>query len=279
MKESLKEELDKAVECMDMEKIEKLLAEISERNPMPIQIEDSKLFAKKIISCEKKGNDLMKKTYRKVASFAAGIAVVAGIGVTSYATGMWRQFDFFEKDKTMSVRSNTEVSKEEAKQLINNSNKEQEGPTREAETKDTVFNSLEEVKKELNVDVVIPSYVPQDFKQDKEIKTQSAYYGEDAARHLVYVTYASPKNEKRLFGITITKIDATTDYTAVNETDATYTGKYDSKNGNHYTLLKEEEGTIATTNIGDVEYSLVFVGVDEKEMHKIIDSTDLSVYK
>lgn len=53
---------------------------------------------------------------------------------------------------------------------------------------------------------------------------------------------------------------------------------YKTPAGIKYSILMEDEMIIATTDINNIQYALLFMEVNEEEMHGVINSVDLSGY-
>lgn len=272
--------LDQAIEKMDMSEIENILEKLEANEPVSSCIEDSKLFAKRIIKRETKRSDSMNKNYKKIASLLVGIGILGG-GITAYATGVLNHFTFFNKDNTQIVSSDQNLTKQEAKKLAKEAHESFDDDTQKlkAEQSTQVFHTLKDVKKSIDVTIVIPSFIPNDFVMDNDITANTTTFREDGVQHVVYTTYSSQGNENRRFGITVSQEKWNTSHTSITQTDAVYSDTYTTKLGDTFTLFKEDEGVIAQILFNDTEYSLVFLGVDEEEIHQILDSVDLSIYK
>ena len=275
----IKKTLDQAIDEMDIEQIEKSLAKLSAENSLPFMPEDSKLFAKRIITQNRKDYHNMKKNYKKLGTLTASALLVIVLGTSAaYATGLLNQFTFFNKETTVVVKSNQTLSEKEAKELAKTAASEYgkpqdpEATVLEATPKD--FSSLAEVQKAFGTNIVLPSYIPSDFEMDKTIHTETL----SENNFNIYATYTSKENSKRLFGVSVIQRVLDEDSTSISITDSVYKDKYTSPAGTTYTLFDENGGIIAQAKLGDIEYNLCFMGLDEKEMHQIIDSTDLTAY-
>lgn len=278
--DSTKNKLDKAIDNMDISEIEKQLAILSDDKPLPYPIEDSKLFAKRIIKQNKKGYDTMKNDHKKFGTIVASLVLTITIGVTAaYATGLFKEFNFFNKDTTVNIKTNQDMSDEEAKKIAQEASDAYNNPqdthedTRQVDTQ--CFSSVEKVKEALGIDIVLPAYIPEDFEMDKDIKVQSPF----DKNFNIYTTYTSKENTERLLGITIIAENLPEDSTHITVTDAVYKDIYTTPTGTQYTLFNEDGGVIASIEVDNIQYALVFMGLNEEEMHKIIDSVDLNTYK
>lgn len=277
--DNIQNELDKAIDEMNIEQIEESLNKLSVLNPLPSQTEDSKLFAKRIINQNKKGFFTMKNNYKKIGALTASALLIITIGTTAaYATGLLNKITFFNKDTTVVVKSNQSLSDQEAKKLADEAASSYGKPVDEKATvtepvrKD--FSSLAEAEKAFDTKIVIPSYIPEDFKMDQTIHTETV----DSQNTNLYATYTSSKDSKRLFGITVIKETLGEDSTSVLVTDSVYKDKYTTPSGTKYTLFDEDGGILAKAEVNDIEYVLAFMGVSQEEIYKIIDSADLTAY-
>ncbi|SKC84781.1 DUF4367 domain-containing protein [Maledivibacter halophilus] len=276
---NIKNKLDKAIDNMDMPEIEKQLDKLSADKPFPYEIEDSKIFAKKIIKQNKKGYDTMKNNYKKFTTLAASLILTITIGITAaYATGLFQEFNFFNRDTTVKVRSNQDIREDEAKRLASEASDAYNTPSatkkssREVDIK--TFSNIQEVKEALDIDIVLPSYIPEDFVIDDNIRVENLY----DKNFNIYTTYTSKENKERLFGVTVMTNNLSGDMTSITVTDAVYKDTYTTPDGTKYTLLEEDGTTIAEVSINNIDYALIFSGISDDEMNKIIDSVDLNTY-
>lgn len=273
--------LDTAIDNMDLETIEKQLTQLED---LSSQVEDSRLFAKRIINQNKKGNDFMKKSYRKLGKIAVSIAGVLLIGGgTVYATGIYKTFTFFDKETTTFVKTTDQKAKDKELERLAKESSESYGNPHESsenvmEVQKKMFESVKEVKEQLNIDIAVPNYIPEGLEQGKEIYVETTEHEAVGRTDRVYTTYRSVANEDKRFGITVIKEEMKQEVTSIVTMDAVYKDKYTNRYGDEYMLFDEDGGIIAQTSVGNVEYLLVFMGVDEDEIYKTIDSVDLSVY-
>lgn len=273
------DQINHAIDEKNMNEVEKQLALISERSPLPFTVEDSQLFAKRIIYYKKKGSNEMKKRSRKIAALAASFALVLCMGITVYASGLYKEFTFFNKDTTVIIKSDQDMSEEEAKELASEAAEAYNQPVDEAAivvpVEEQSYTDLAAIKEAFGIDVIVPAYLPKEFVMDSEIYTQAV----PGSSTNVYVSYTSQLDPETRFGITVIKSDLPEDSTSITVVDSVYKDTYTTPSGTKYTLLTEEAAIIAQTEINDIQYALIFVGVSEEEMHKVIDSADLESYK
>ncbi|MGL4345090.1 MAG: hypothetical protein ACRCTE_07835 [Cellulosilyticaceae bacterium] len=276
--------LDEAIDRMDLEQIEAQLVALDGIEDDALQIEDSKFFAKKIMMKSRKGNNEMKSGYKKWGTAVAGVLCALAIsGGTIYATGLYKTFSFFgEKTSTFIKTTDMKLADTEAKQLADEA--AQSYGTVEASCENTInsqrsnFGSFEEVKEALNIDIVVPGYIPEGLVQDADIYVETIAHESFGRKDNVYTTYSDKEDEGRRFGVTVIKEDMKQDVTSIVTTDGVYAKEYTNAQGDVYTLFSEDGGVIAQRSVGNIEYVLVFMGIDETEIYKTIDSADLSIY-
>ncbi|MDF2596143.1 MAG: hypothetical protein K0R69_2484 [Clostridia bacterium] len=275
----VQDSLDQAIDDMDITQINLQLEKLSDIDPFSYQIEDSYLFAKKIIRQNKKGNAIMKKTYKKWGTLTASLILTAIVGVSgAYAAGLLDQFTFFNKDKTIVVKSNQPLTSEEAKELADDAAFAYDQPkdleNYASPVEENAFTSVAEIKEAFGMDIVFPDYIPSDFQLDPEIHTQTL--SDDNFQ--IYTTFTSKQGGNRRFGISLIYSKLPPESTSITVTDAVYKDDYQTPSGTEYTLFDEEDATMAQTEIGDIEYILVFLGFEKEEMYQVIDSTNLEAY-
>jgi hypothetical protein len=275
----VQDSLDQAIDDMDITQIDLQLEKLSDIDPFPYQIEDSSLFAKKIIRQNKKGNAIMKKTYKKWGTLTASLLLTAIVGVSgAYAAGLLDQFTFFNKDKTIVVKSNQPLTSEEAKELADDAAFAYDQPkdleNYASPVEEKAFTSVAEIKESFGIDIVFPDYIPSDFQLDPEIYTQTL----SDNNFQIYTTFTSTQGETRRFGLSLLYNKLSEESTSITVTDVVYKDDYQTPAGTHYTLFDDEGGVIAQTEIGDLEYVLVFLGFEKEEMYQVIDSTNLEAY-
>lgn len=285
---NIKDKLDEAIDNMDISEIEKQLAKLAHDNPLPYQIEDSRLFAKRIIKQNKKGDDTMKINYKKFGTLVASVLLTITIGLTAaYAMSLFQEFNFFNKDTTVNIRSNQNLSEEEAKKIneevskmfgmeaSETSNNQGNRQETSKETGIKSFSNIKEVKEALGIDIVLPSYVPVDFEMNKNVNVQSTIND----NFNIYTTYDSKENTERFLGVTVITKNLPEDSTVMTVTDVVHKGFYTTPAGTKYTLMDDDAAVIATIEINNIQYALIFQGISEDEMHKVIDSVNLEIYK
>ncbi|WFD10916.1 hypothetical protein [Tepidibacter hydrothermalis] len=274
--ESINSELDKAIDQMDILEIEKQLEKLSEEKPLPYSIEDSKIFAKRIIEQNKKGYGSMRRSVKKSVILVACIVLTIGVTVV-YGTDLFKNFKFYNQETTVEIRTNQNISEEEAASMAKEAEDDYNSPSTQGTTEENELNkfaNIKEVEESIGIKITLPSYVPQDFEMKKDILVQNSFDN----NHNIYISYMSKEKKNRLFEVSIITQKQPEDSTIVTVTDTVHEGEYKTPSGTKYSILKEDEGIIATTDINNIVYSLIFTGVNEEEMHKVINSVDLSGY-
>jgi len=276
--QSINSKLDEAIDNMDMPKIERELAKLSEGMAIPYEIEDSKIFARRIIKQNKKGHESMRNNIKKIGTVAACLVLTITIGVTAaYATGLFKNFKFYNEKTTVEIRTNQNISEEEAERLAKEAEEDYNSPSTEGTSvnaTEKIFSSIEEVEESIGIKIILPSDIPVDFQMEKDIKVYDSFNN----NYNIYLTYVSKEKENRLLGVTIITQEQPEDSTIVTVTDLVYKEEYKTPGGIKYSILNEDEGIIATTDTNNLQYALIFMGVNEEEMHRVINSADLSGY-
>ncbi|MBF8982569.1 hypothetical protein IZY60_03355 [Lutibacter sp. B2] len=274
--QSINSKLDEAIDQMDMSEIERQLEKLSEKKPLPYAIEDSKIFAKRIVKQNKKGLVSMRKNIKKSGIIAACLMLT--IGVTAvYGTDLFKNFKFYNQKTTVEIRSNQNISEEEAKRLAKEAQEDYDSPPEQGTTeedKPRTFSSIKEVEERIGIKIILPSYIPEDFQMKRDILVQNSFNN----NHNIYIKYTSKAKKNRSLYVSISTQEQPEDSTVVTVTDGVHKGEYKTPNGTKYAILKEDEGIIATTDINNVSYNLIFTEVNEEEMHSVINSADLSGY-
>lgn len=285
-KKQILEQLDYAIDCADMDDIERELQHLSLVESDVIGAEDALLFAARIKKINEEKYHMNK--LHKPLKFAVIVAVIAAMGVTVYAASTLNRFSFSSGDKYVTVDTTESMTADDAKAFVENDFNQEtsdEVDVGSAETEKLSFDTVTQAEQELNMSLILPAKMP-------EMSLDSATgeilrFGEGMETHFCWLNYSDAQGRK--FGITVTRdiIKAGTPITSytTHDIDEGSVGTYKSKSGKEYTTLTESNETgdmtayIATIKIGEYEYTLVFFGFDEVERHKIIDSVDLSSYK
>lgn len=281
--------IEAAIDAMDGFGIAKGLDSLSDLESQPISPEDPMLFAARIQKLNKERIMMIKPI--KGMRVAIVAAVVLLMGLTVYAANAFNLFSFQQGDKFVTVRTTQSMTEQEAKEYVSENAKAsvpddavRQGDTQD-DTQDFTFDTVQQAEKKLNMNIAMPSALP-DMKLDSATGTITNF-GVDLKKSILWLNYSDDAG--RMFGITaireIVKPGADITRYTTNDIDEGSLGTYKSKSGVEFTTLTESNETgektahIATTMIGEYEYSLVFFGFDEAERHAIIDSTDLSIYK
>lgn len=276
-------ELDAAIDAMDETKINQGLDALQQLDPIPMYVEAPEVFVAHILECNRRENKVMKpKKYFRVAVAAAAIALM---GITAYAATTYNLFGFGQGDRYVTVRSNDGITEQEARDMAeaDNSTDISEDMTMQADSKDYEFDSVAAAEAGMDMIIPVPAAMPE-MKLDSVDGTITKF-GDSAESRTLWINYTD--EQERLFGLTVVRdilAEGNTVYTE-SDMDPGSLGSYQSKSGVEYTTLTESDPSgektahIATTMIGEYQYTLVFFGFDETERAEIIDSADLSVYQ
>ena len=280
-------ELDSAIDRGDISEINNGIEALTELQTEPIQAEDAMLFAARIEKINKEKNHMNKP--KRILPVAIIAAIVMAMGVTAYAAVQFNWFSFVNDNKFVTIRTNENLTEQEIKDIINNSEElpEDFDPSQiiQPETEDFSFTSVEEACEQLDMLIPMPADMPEMTLDDATGSKVS--FGDDAQGRMVWLNYSD--EDGRMFGVTVNRHISAPGSPAFGYTthdmDEGSVGKYIGKSGDEYTTLTESDDTgektahIATIMLGEYEYSLVFFGFEESERTAIIDSVNLSSIK
>ncbi len=286
---NLHTQLDKAIEQMDTTQIDALLQELENSSPTVPFIEDSKLFAKRIIKNKSilKGYDCMKIISKKRSAIVASITLVL-VATTSvlYATGILSQITIFKEDATYTISSDTPLTEEQANALIEDLDDTPPSSENTVSTVSRTYDSLEEASQDLNVPLTLPTILPEGFTLSKSMDIESYEVTPGHFNTNIYLNFDNPTNDptadihtQKLFAISVLKSDNTGVSQSILKTDSIYDHIYTNALGDTYTILTEEGAILAKITLGDIDYILGFMNISEEEIYNTIDHTDLSIYK
>ncbi len=284
-KQRVLKELDTAIDAMDMASIERGLNTLQELEHQPVKAENVQDFAARIKNLNRE--DKMKMKPSKTMKVALVAAIVSAMGITAYAANELKVFSFAKGDKYVTVTTTEDMTQEEAEAMV----KMSEGGVQPAdadvkmmvEPDSLMFESVEQAEKDMDMNVILPETMPE--LPVSEIMGQKLDFGHVENR-MLWITYGDP--EERAFGLTVGRevvksTEPVIGYSA-SDMDEGSLGSYTSKNGTVFTTLTESDDAsertahIATVQVGEYEYTLVFFGFDDAERLAIIDSVDLSAY-
>lgn len=279
----LLKELDQAIDQMDLRAIDDGLDALSAMETNPIAAEDAKLFSARIQK-QSKGSFHMQKS-RKALKIAVCAAVIMLVGVTAYAAGATRLFQFHTNDQVANIRTTQSMTDKEANELMNTIHDSAEEPNSEntaAPSDYITFDSAQDAAKQMDMQIIMPERMPD--LPFESATGNSNDLGNGAKQGTVWLNYGSP--EDKLFGMTVSRTilppDSDTTFYSGAYVDEGSISTYKSKSGMTYTMAKESDpagektATIATISVGEYDYALVFFGFEKAEYEAVIDSLDLS---
>jgi hypothetical protein len=249
--------------------------------------EDPALFAANLMKLSEEKH--IMKLSRKPVRILLAVAIVAILGGTAYAATALNLFSFQSGDRFVMVRTNDDMTEEEAREMAAEDQEASDLPEAERNViipEEIAFASAEEAETDLDMEIAMPSAMPE-VNLDNIVGSVSDFGGGVETR-TAWLNYSDEAG--RMFGITVARHVApnglpVTSYTTT-DIDEGSLGSYISQSGVEYTTLTEsnpddpsQTAHIATAMVGEYEYALVFFGFDEAEMHTIMDSADLSVYE
>lgn len=289
----LHEQLDNAIDSMNMDSIENILNEIYQDESLNVEIEDYKDFSEKIkgnYRREKNNMKLFKNKKARVTILAATISLIACVSVG--AAILNNNFTFTKDGNYWNIKSNSDIDEEEAKKIADSSDMgkkdainaaEESGETNVIEPEYVQYESIEGAEKGLDMNIIMPDYMPE--LEMSDITASITDFGGTISK-TAWINYGNA--DDKYFGLTINRTvlnDKDSTVISKNEYDEGTEGEYISKKGYSFVTLQESNedksktANIAVTEIGEYEYSMVFFGFDENEMHSVIDSVDLEDYK
>lgn len=289
-KKQILHELDEAIDKMDMETVNASLEQLSHVENIPDIAEDANLFAARIEMISKENRTM--KHPKNVFKLTLAATIALALGLTVYAVANPQTFAFLSGDRFVTMRTNQSMTSAEAQDMVREAQEvEKNAPARSEEDiaaltpESMTFETPEQAEKELDMRLVLPSAFPQMTLDSISGQTM---YGESGYKSSTMWTEYSDTADRRL-GVTIVREQIPTGEEITSFTqhdiDKGSLGSYKSKSGLTFTTLTESDESgekqahIATTTVGEYEYTLVFFGFEESERQAILDSTDLSAYQ
>jgi len=275
MKGKMKQ-LDHAIDQMNISEVEKQLATLEDIATFKVFGNDSELFARRIIIENRREVEYMNKSFKKYRILVACLVLLVTLGVTAgYASGLFSKFKFYNETTTVEIRTDQNINNDDAQRMAQDAEADYY-EEHEIVDKPTVmtYSSIEETEEAVGLKIVIPSYIPKDFRMEDGISV----YDTLDNNYNIYVTYTSKVQENRMLGVTIITQNYKEGSTVVTVRDSVYQDDYITPSGNHFTMLSEDGCEIASIDMNKMQYALIFMGVAEEEMYQVIDSIDLGLY-
>jgi len=268
------EEINKLIDANEIDELEAALDQFMKQNEFPYELEESKVFAKRIIKRRRKEQYVMKKSL-----VTASIIGICLIGTTiTYASGLFKKFTFLTEKGTAIVKTTENLTEEQAEQMVDRLINLPEDSGEQVETIEPVENrytSIEEAEKDLDFPLILPSNIPEQFKEEKEVMVLINPIME---KTYVYVIFKADTEETN----SILKIDIIKETVSegtsisVRQTPGEI---YTTKDHIEYEITREQETCLkATTYVGAYEYGIFTNGIEEAVFYDIIDSVDVSAY-
>lgn len=269
MTESI-DKMDEAIDNLDMDLFEMELAKLEELNPIEIE-EDTLEFSNRIIQLVKKGENKVRPKKRNLIALVAMLIFTLSLGATiAFGSGMLN-LNFYEDDKTISIKTSENMSEDEVKALVEDASKSyDEGVEEDANIlipEERTYETIEDLEADMNVTLYLPKYIPSEFSLSKKVKVMTR-----SIEDTIYINYENEIQDVHL-GVT-TMINRIDEGAMITVTDAVYNSKYKSKAGIEFTVLDEDGGKIFMIERGNITYAVVMMGIEKKEALKIIDSMD-----
>lgn len=267
--------LDRAIEKGNIDKVNSILNDININDEPDLSLEDL------ITKCESEENSMKKRVSSKVLILAASIAVIAAVSVG--AATILKQYNFSHNDNYVTVTSNGDLSKDEAKELADDALADNTLPNDNNVVKPDNFKNITEAEKKYDMQVILPKKMPE--LNLSEVQGSQMYIDSNNMESTIWATYGDVN--KKAFGMTVVKYDyKDNDVTSTLKTDAQSSGEsFTSDYGYIFDELKESDESsertaqIYSTTVGNYNYSMVFMGFDNREIKDIVNSTNLDDYK
>lgn len=276
-KQDIMNELDQAIDAMDIDGIDRGLEVLTAIETHPIQAENVNLFAARIKKMNKENVKMMKpRKYIKVAVVAAAIMTT---GLTVYAANALNVFSFVQDNKFVTVRTNESITDAEGNQIqvqINpDAPKHREYIVPESQ-KEYSFDTVAQAENELDIKLTLPSVAAQ---MELESATGQITKYDHSESRFAWLKYTD--TQERKIEITNTKIIDESDITSISEYEfgEDSLGTYKNKFNVEFTLFTDTDKTIYIVAIGEYEYSISFTGYNENEQKEIVETLNLSEYK
>ncbi len=272
--------LENAVNKGDIKEIDKILADFKP----DISFDPTEVFAAKIKQ-KAKGEIVMKKKLNliKTTVIAGGIAAVSCVSVCAAYT--YKNYAFEKNGNFYTITSNKEMENEEYIDAVNDfeANEKPDDADIHFVTPDEYdrFESIEEAEKKYNMNICMPSVMP-DLALD-DITGLQKFYSKGSCASSVWINYGNVGSKEMCIFVEKKDIKDSDDLTLItkDDVDEGTLKEYKSKNGLSFKMFdeskddKSEIAKVAYISKGSYEYALSFLGFDENEIIKIIDSIDI----
>ena len=300
-KQQILEELEAAIDRMDMREIDSGLAHLSSVEAQKIEAEEVGLFSARIQKLSEEKQKM--KQVRTPIKVIVAAALVLAMSVTAFAASRgWNIFTVQSEsgNRFAIVQTTEQMSDEQLQEWVKGlddldvtylDGTEQTGETISGHTGLDMlrFDSIEQAGAELNIPVVLPSAMPEmqinlimGYKDPEVGSTGYFDFIDDAGRMLdISITRtnlpANPSPDEAFVVGTYVELDG-----------AGSMGTYTSASGVAFTTITETEAdregrtthiAIASLHNGRYQYAITFHGFDEAERNRIIDSIDFSAFR
>lgn len=278
-KQDIINELDQAIDAMDIDGIDIGLEALTAIETHQIQVENTTLFAARIKKMNKENVKMIKpRNYIKVAVIAAAIMTM---GLTVYAANALNIFSFVQGNRFVTMRTNESITDDKGNQMQVQVNPD--APKHDESSidvpksqKEYSFKTAAQAENELDMKLVLPSVAVQ---MRLESATGHIIKHENLEYRFACLQYSD--TQERKIDIANTKVINNSDIPSVFEQQfggdslGTYKNKFDTD----FALFPDTNKTVYIVAIGEYEYSISFTGYSEKEQKEIVDTINLSEYK
>ena len=267
------QDLEQAVDQMDLTAINTLLDQLDALEQDFIQAEDPMLFAARIRKLHQERTRGMVKFFnKKVILVAACLVVVLSVG--TYAASKWQTFSFFDGGRLVTVTTtDPSVTQAGAEKIMKDdmNTPKNDGNILIAEPPKE-YPSIEAAASAMGMPVSAP-------ENTLELKlSQILAQGTDWRKKNIYLTYGE---EGRRIGVTVMVDEPKDGSTIISYSDihGRNMGVYKNANGDSFHMIRDEKGDYAYISLEECIYVFIFEGCSDEEIHQVLDSTDFSVYQ
>lgn len=272
-RQKYQQDLEQAVEQMDLTAINALLDQLDTLEQDSIQPEDPILFADRIRKLHQERTRGMVKFFNKrVILVAACLAVVLSVG--AYAASKWQTFSFFNGGRLVTVTTtDPSVTQAGAKKIMeddmnapkNNGNISVAEPPKE-------YSSIEAAASAMGMLVLVP-------ENTLELELNQIFaQGTDWGTKTIYLTYGK---EGRRLGVTVMLDQPKDGSTVISYSDihGRNMGTYKNAKGDSFHMLQDEKADYAYITSDEYGYIFIFEGFSNDEIYQVLDSTNFSAHK
>lgn len=242
--------IDEYIDNMDTENILDKIEELEFKEV----IEDSEVFARKVLSSHKKNKIMNKKI---LLTIAASFLIITYIPYSN-ADILFKTFHIFKNNEHIQVRTSQNI-KDVSLDFKNNSK------VNKASDKLLNFNSLDDALNKFEMPINFLNKIPSNFKIEKDIYMQETF----SKNYNLYFSYIDKDKHKRI-NIVATSMNLKEDETVISKTKDNYIEKINSNSNEAFYIFKDSKNYYALFSIDRVDYLINFSGFSLKDTKNFI---------